>query len=205
MKTKTILLSLVFALTFNLGVFAQNERSVQVDTENSEIKWEGKKVTGAHDGLISLKTGSLELMGHSLSGGSFEIDMSSITVTDIENEKYNAKLVGHLKSDDFFGVESHPTAKLLIKSAKTVGHDHSHRKAKASHSYSVTADITIKGVTKEINFEADITQFTDGGMKATAEIVIDRTLFDIHYKSDKSLGDKMIYKDFTLNVNLSLK
>lgn len=205
MKVKSILLSLALTLIVNVAVMAQ-QRIVAVDEENSSIQWIGKKVTGAHDGHIKILEGSLELTNGMIKGGSFVIDMTSITVDDVENENYNAKLVNHLKSDDFFGVEQHPSASLLIKSAENTGMNRSADNGKLTQvdQYKITADISIKGVTKEITFDAEVMTLSDNSMKATSEIVIDRTEFDIHYGSDKNLGDKMIYKNFTLNVSLAL-
>ena len=75
--------------------------------------WKGYKVTGSHVGIITIKSGHLNFDKDILTGGSFEIDMSTITVTDLEGE-YKGKLEGHLKSDDFFGVEKFPTATLQL-------------------------------------------------------------------------------------------
>ena len=85
-----------------------------VDINNSTVKWTGKKVLGQHEGLVSIKSGELTIEKDMIKGGSFVIDMTSISCTDIVDKKSNQSLVGHLKSDDFFGVSSHPTARLLI-------------------------------------------------------------------------------------------
>ena len=64
----------------------------------------------------------------------------------------------------------------------------------------VTADVTIKGITKSITFVAEV----DKG-SASANIVIDRTDFDVRYGSGSffdNLGDKTIYDDFELVVSL---
>ena len=205
MQSKSILLSLVLALVFNFSLMAQ-QRIVAVDEENSSIQWVGKKVTGAHDGHIEILEGSLELTEGTITGGTFVMDMTSITVDDIENENYNAKLVKHLKDDDFFGVDQFPSASLLIKSAKKVTSNKSADNGKATQvdQYTITSDISIKGITKEVTFDAEVMYFNDNSMKATSEIIIDRTEFGIHYGSDKNLGDKMIYNNFTLNVSLAL-
>lgn len=127
-------------------------------------------------------------------GGSFEIDMQSIKNTDIENEEYNQKLVGHLKSDDFFGVEKYPKASFVIKEVDQ----------KNASKYHVKGDITIKGTTKSIEFPVEISMMDDKAV-ASASITIDRSEFDIRYGSGSffdGLGDKMIYDDFTLDVTL---
>ena len=85
----------------------------KVEVKDSNIEWEGEKVTGSHEGTIELKDGYFTMENGELKGGEFVMDMTSITVTDLEGED-KGKLEGHLKSDDFFGVNNHPTAKLVI-------------------------------------------------------------------------------------------
>ena len=114
--------------------------------------------------------------------------MTSITSTDLKGPPAN-KLLGHLKSDDFFGVETFPTAELDITKV-----------TKTDTGYNVTANLTIKGTSKPVTFDTVVTK--EG---ATAEIVIDRTEYGVKYGSGKffeNLGNKAIYDDFTLNVNL---
>ena len=129
-----------------------------------------------------------------LKGGEFVIDMTTITSTDLEGE-YQQKLNGHLKSADFFGVEKYPEAKFVIKNVKENG---------KNGRFTVTGDITIKETTKEINFDAQLVNSGEG-IVAVADIVIDRSEFDVRYGSGSffdNLGDKTIYDDFTLSVNL---
>ena len=116
--------------------------------------------------------------------------MTSITNNDLKNEGYNQKLVGHLKSDDFFGVEKFPTASFEV----TQSSKFSNGKA------TLTGDITIKGTTESISFDA-----VRAGNEYTAEIEIDRSKFDVRYGSKsffKDIGDKAIDDIFTLNVKL---
>jgi polyisoprenoid-binding protein YceI len=185
-KIKSIIvLAIILATT---GLFAQN---LTVDIEKSTLAWHGEKVTGEHDGMIELKEGWLSWNDDKLTGGEFIIDMSSITNTDLKDAEYNAKLVNHLKSDDFFGVEKFPTAKLEIKSSENF----SNSKAK------VKAHLTIKDITHPIEFEAQ----KDGNW-FMAEIVVDRSKYDVRYGSGSffdNLGDKMIYDDFTLTVKIA--
>lgn len=161
-----------------------------VNTEESSVLWTGKKVTGSHTGTINIKSGSLEFEKGKLSGGTITMDMTSIVCTDMGPDGAR-KLEGHLKSDDFFGVPNHPTAELVITGVA---------EGSANGGMNITADITIKGTTKSITFAADITE-----AGASAKIVIDRTDFDIRYGSGSffdNLGDKTIYDDFELVVDL---
>jgi len=186
MKTKILALAIIGILS-TYTVFSQK---VEVDTKASNVEWHGKKVGGKHDGNINLKSGSFELKDDKIASGNFVIDMTSITNNDLKNEGYNQKLVGHLKSDDFFGVEKFPTASFEV----TQSSKFSNGKA------TLTGDITIKGKTESISFDA-----VRAGNEYTAEIEIDRSKFDVRYGSKsffKDIGDKAIDDIFTLNVKL---
>ena len=99
-------ISKLFALLFVLALtaFTATEKK-QVDTEQSIINWVGYKVTGQHEGTITLREGTLEFNGDQLTGGNFVMDMTSINTTDLEGD-YKNKLDGHLKANDFFGVKN---------------------------------------------------------------------------------------------------
>lgn len=192
---KQLLIALsVVAIGLNAFAGNDNKSTMSVNSAESKVKWLGKKVTGEHFGNIQIAMGDLQFDGDKLTGGSFEIDMKSITNTDIENQEYNQKLVGHLKSDDFFGVEKFPTARFVITQVSQ----------KSDNKYHVTGDLTIKGITKSIEFPVEIS--LNGSIAtASASITVDRSNFDIRYGSGSffdDLGDKMIYDDFTLDVTL---
>jgi polyisoprenoid-binding protein YceI len=194
MKNRILLIAFsIVAIGFN-AMAADGKSTMSVNKEESKIEWLGKKVTGEHYGKIEMAYGDLEFDGEMLTGGSFEIDMTTITNEDLENAEYNQKLVGHLKSDDFFAVEKFPKAKFEIKKAE---HDKAGK-------YKITGDLTVKGITKSIEFPAQVTML-DNKATATASITIDRSEFDVRYGSGTffdNLGDKMIYDDFTLDVTL---
>lgn len=175
-------------------------KPVAIDTGASKLDWVGKKVTGQHNGTVALKSGEVELEGNSIKGGQFDIDMSSIKVLDLTDEKNNAKLTGHLKSDDFFGVEKHPTAKFKITSVKPV-------KGKKDANVEVTGDLTVKGQTNQITFPA-LVDVKDGKASAKGNISIDRTKYNVRYGSGKffdNLGDKMINDNFDIALDLKTK
>ena len=189
-KFKLILSSLIVALVV-LGTINVNAQTTStVDTKSSFIDWTGKKVVGAHSGTIKLKSGSLTFAEGKLTGGSFEIDMESMENTDMQGGGA-AKLMGHLKSDDFFGTATYPTSSLVITKVTPT-----------DKGYDVMGDLTIKGITKPISFSA-----TAGQYLANADITVDRTQYGIKYGSGSffdNLGDKAIDNDFSLKVNLVL-
>lgn len=171
--------------------------SVEVDTNESVITWKGYKVTGEHEGTIKVKRGDLEFTDGMLSGGTFLIDMPTIAVTDLQGGSA-AKLEGHLKSADFFGVDNFPTAMLAITKVVSRG---------TAGDYRVTADLTIKEITESIRFNTKVNE-EGGAYVATADLTIDRSDFDVRYGSGSfldNLGDRTIYDEFDLNVKLVTK
>ena len=164
-------------------------QSKKVDASKSTINWVGKKVTGQHSGTVNIQSGNLIFKGKKLTGGTFVVDMTSLTATDIKGE-YAAKLDGHLKADDFFGTDKYPTSKLVFKKIASKGNG----------VYTVTADLTIKDVTAPVKFD-----ITVKGDTATTTFKVDRTKYGIKYNSGnffENLGDKTINDDFELTVSL---
>lgn len=166
----------------------------KVSPEQSKLTWLAKKVTGEHSGTINVISGSLALDNKVLKGGSFELDTKTIAVTDLTDKETNAKLLGHLKSDDFFAVEKFGKATFNITSVQSTG----------AGTYDVKGKLTIKGITNEISFPATVKQ-EGNKVIANAKITVDRTKYDIKFRSKsffENLGDKTIYDDFELNVQL---
>jgi polyisoprenoid-binding protein YceI len=185
--------SFVLAVVVGSVAFATTPIEVEkkeVKTSESTVTWKGYKVTGSHYGTINLSEGALMFEGDKLTGGEFVVDMTSLISTDLEGES-KGKLEGHLKSDDFFGIENNPTSKLVFINVKATG----------KNSYQVTGDLTIKGKTNPITFDVSVY-----GNKATATMKVDRSKYDVKYGSGSffdNLGDKTIYDEFDLVVDLA--
>lgn len=174
---------------------AQSIYSAKLDA--SSVVWIGKKVTGEHTGEIALKMGELEMDGELIKSGKFEIDMKSITNTDLKQSNQSKKLVNHLKSDDFFAVEEYPTARFVVKGAKKLH----------GNTYQIKGDMTIKGITHPLVFTV-VLHKQEGEMHVEAKMVVDRAKYNVRYGSDSffsNLGNRMIYDDFDLNVKLILE
>ena len=186
MKAKNYLLLLI-TLFISSVIYAQ---SFKADTEKTELKWTGKKVGGQHVGHIKLKSGELTIKDGAIAKGNFVIDMKSITNDDLTDAGYNQKLVGHLKSDDFFGVEKYPEATLVIKEPATF----------VGNMANVKGELTVKGKTNPITFVV-----SKNGNTYTSTISVDRAKYDVRYGSGSffsNLGDKVIDDIFTLEVSL---
>lgn len=185
-------------LTFFSSFFAMTGQEIyNADTKESVIRWEGRKIVGGHWGDVFIKSGNLEFKNSKLSGGSFVIDMNSIVVLDLDEKSGKSKLEGHLRSDDFFSVDKHPTSEFVITNIKE----------KNNNKYEITGNLTIKGITHSIKFPATI-NIKNNRLEARAEFKIDRTKWDIRYGSGKffdNLGDKMIKDDIIFKVKLIAK
>jgi polyisoprenoid-binding protein YceI len=161
------------------------------------IQWIGTKIGGKHNGTIKIQNGRLNLVGDVLTTGDFDIDMNSIYVTDL-NGKEKDELEGHLKEGDFFETNKFPTGRFVITKAERVG-------AKEDNNYNIFGDLTLKGVTKPIQFPANVA-FKDSIVAAQSNVFsINRTEFGINYSSG-ILGvakDKLIHDDITLVVTMT--
>ena len=179
-----------FLLAVLLFGFTAIAQEFSVNTSESELKWTGKKVTGEHWGYIKLKDGTITIENDKITGGVFNIDMNSLNNKDLEDPEWNGKLIGHLKSDDFFSVDKFPVATLTIIESTPFKDGVSGVKGK----------LTIKGITHPVSFK---TKKSDNGFIAT--VTIDRTKYDVRYGSGKffdNLGDNMIYDDFVLDIKI---
>ncbi|MCB0348381.1 MAG: YceI family protein [Bdellovibrionales bacterium] len=170
--------------------------SLSVDTKASSVEWVGAKVTGSHTGQVPVTEGSIEVDKGAIQKAKVTVDLSKMTNKDLTGE-YHTKLLNHLKSDDFFAVSKHPTANIVINSAKKL----------SGKQYQFTGDLTIKGVTKPVSFKGDVTD-ANGTLKVNGNLSFDRTAYGIKYNSGKffqSLGDKLINDEVKLTFTMVAK
>lgn len=166
-----------------------------IDVDKSVLTWNGKKVTGEHGGPVKAEKGYLTLNGNKLTGGVVSIDLRTMTSTDLkDNKEYHDKLINHLKSDDFFSVAKHPVATFKITKVKQ----------SSGNTADVTGDLTIKGITNPVTFPVTV-NVSGNTLTATGKATINRAKYDIKYGSKSffdNLGDKVIYDDFTVDMNI---
>lgn len=173
------------------------DATYNLDTEVTKLEWVGKKVGGQHNGTVNFVSGNLIVANGVLTGGEFTVDMNSIVCLDLTDDS-NAKLVGHLKSADFFGVDSFPQAKMMITRVESI----------EGNSYKVTANLTIKNITNEVNFVTRVIQMGDEVLMAEASFNVDRTKYGIKFKSKSffsEFADNFIHDDMYFNVRLITK
>lgn len=164
-----------------------------VNPAESVVEWKGFKPTGQHNGTIAIKSGNLYMKDSTPVGGDFLLDMQSIKVLDIQDSVYNGKLKGHLRSADFFDVDNNPEATFVITQIV--------RSKESKTSYTLTGNLTIKGISKSISFPVDITTEGETFQGSTPEFTIDRAAYDIKFKSKKFFDD---LKDDFINDEIAL-
>ncbi len=183
------LLMIMFIMTsFDKPV---KEERYTVDTDRSKINWAAKKIGGGHTGTIQIDSGVLTYDGKSLTGGTFLINMSSITSD-------NLRVTNHLKSDDFFAVEKNPNSKFEITKVSAAG----------TGRVNITGNLTIKGISKPISFPAAIKYQNDLIVAVANGIRVDRTKYDMKFRSKTfflDIGDRAVDDEFELNINLLAK
>ena len=167
-----------------------SDASYTINPDQSIIVWTGREVTTSkHFGNIYFASGQFEVKSGLISSGEFVVDMTTIDNQDLPEER-RARLEAHLKSDDFFSVESHPTALLSILSSESV----------AEGKWLVSGELTIKTFTHPVVFE--MLNSNDGWK---ANLVFDRSKYEVKFRSGtffENLGDKLIYDDIELAINL---
>ena len=188
MKKQLLIFGFVTMLFMVFSAFEAANVSYTVDQSASKLKWTGYHLAKSYEhwGYVTVKSGSLTVDNGVLTAGEFVIDMNSISSEDVKDEKDNQKLVGHLKSDDFFAVQDHPEAKLVIKKSDTSG--------------KTTGDLTIRGITKEIEFQTKIKESTSDKVVAVADIKVDRTDFKVMY--GWKLENAILSNEFRMEVEI---
>ena len=173
----------------NDNVLQASDASYTINPDQSIIVWTGREVTTSkHFGNIYFASGQFEVKSGLISSGEFVVDMTTIDNQDLPEER-RGRLEAHLKSDDFFSVESHPTALLSILSSESL----------ADGKWLVSGELTIKTFTHPVEFE--MLNSNDGWK---ANLVFDRSKYEVKFRSGtffENLGDKLIYDDIELAIN----
>ena len=181
-----------------ISLFTASALAAKVDLAKSQVTWTGSKVVGStHSGNIKLKNADIQYKDKAPQSARIVIDMTSITCTDIEDPKWNKKLVGHLNSDDFFSVNKFKTAEFKADSI-----------LKASDKfYLLKGKMTIKGKTQDVSLKAEVIEDKSSHQIVKVDFNFDRTKYGIKYGSGSffsNLGDKMISDNVQMSVKLHI-
>lgn len=156
-----------------------------VDTLNSHIEWKGYKIVKSdntsHFGTIKFESGDVTANEGKLYGGKFVADMNSLQNVDLKDDaEQKAKLENHLKNKDFFEVEKFPTASFEITKVTPA--------ATGDYNTVLDGNLTIKGVTKPVQFNANVA-VKDGEVSiATEPKDINREDFGVKFQMPVANG-----------------
>lgn len=157
----------------SLSLHVGNDKYMMINTKESVVAWKGASLNGLNiqKGYVYLSKGELMIINGQLMGGTVEIDMN--TIEDKKHGRDN-KLVNHLKDPDFFNVEKFPFSTIVITKVASINGDDK----------KVTGNLTIKGITHPVTFPVKIAA-KGGIVEVNGKLIIDRTLWDVRYKSAK--------------------
>ena len=179
-----------------VDLISQQDTILALDLENSVIRWRGTEFRGMgkHEGIVRFKSGELHLRNGILTGGQFTIAMNSIEITDMpEHETVpRRRLTNHLKSKEFFYVDKFPTSKFIITKITS----------KSKYIYQMEGNLTLRGVTLPIEFEAYIPGLTDRIIQASANMILDRQNWGVSFVGNLTdmLVDDFIYLTVSLQT-----
>jgi polyisoprenoid-binding protein YceI len=205
-STKALIATVLILGSLTMMSFATEKSpsgpAFSLSNEKSTLSWKGMKPGGEHYGVIEVVDGKIDTDGGQVTGGSFTIDMNTIICQDLTNQGMNNKLVGHLKSKDFFHTEAYPKAFFTITKV-SAGQS---AEEGFSANYQVTGNLTVRGTTNEISFPAMITMDDNKVYAKTPQIELDRTEWNVNYQSKKIFSNlKDRYIDDTMIVSLDLR
>ena len=201
MPMNTFLITAALLLHTPVGATPEGgeEQRLNVNPTTSAVAWEGKKVTGSHNGDIQIESGYINTENGLITGATVIMDMTSINTTDIEGRSKQS-LDRHLKSDDFFGVDQFPKAQFELNSINPI-------RSTNGMNFAANGTVTIKGRTAEVSFPVKV-EMSEKGASISGEMVLDRSDFDVKCRSKSffdasELGDRLIYDDFTIGFKLN--
>jgi polyisoprenoid-binding protein YceI len=178
----------------SISLHVGNEKYFIIDTKESVVAWAGSSVHGKHTGYVYISKGELMIENGQLVGGIVEVDMSTIEGDDHRSDN---NLINHLKGPDFFDVKKFPFSTIAITRVASINVEDKE----------ITGSLTIKGITHPVTFPVKM-EVKDGIVKASGKLVIDRTKWDVRYKSGKffdNLKDQAIADSVEFNIKIVAK
>lgn len=170
-----------------------------IDVEKSVFNWTGRNAKYAHHGKINLKSGYIDWEDGKVTGGQFYLDMTTIKDEDLQDETMKEILESHLRSTDFFNVEEFPEAIFVIEQVRDI------QEKKGQANCEISGNLTIKDVSRNIEFPAMIVAMEDGSINGQAHFDIDRTLWNVRYGSERffeKLGMHLVNDNISLEIFL---
>ncbi len=166
------------------------ERAVVLNLDSSNVTWKGEMLgVFAHEGNVQIKEGTLSVAGDSITAGSFVIDLNTITPTDTNFNEAEGKttevLIGHLRSDDFFAVDSISTATFTVTSF---------------NGNVAMGKLNVRGVEGDENITDVVVSTANGMTTVTGKLVFDRQKYGVAWASP--MKDMVLSDNIEINVSL---
>ncbi|MDY3521372.1 YceI family protein [Riemerella anatipestifer] len=168
-----------------------------IDTATSKIEWKGYKVVKSdntsHFGDIKFESGEITVKDGKLESGKFVANMNTLANRDITDDaEQSAKLDGHLKNEDFFEVEKFPTSSFEITKVTEA--------AEGDYNTLLDGNLTIKGITKPVQFKANV-KVEEGKVSIKTEPTdIKREDFGVKFQMPVANG--VIKNEVTVHVSI---
>jgi len=201
-KTKDVIIGSAKTEAQNLSIATV----YKIKPNDCKVNWTGSKPTGKHMGYINASSGELSVRNNTIKSGTIILDMNSITCTDLEGDA-KTNIEAHLKGttedgkDDFFDVTKFPTSTFTITKITEIKND-------PNNNSLVYGNFTLKNITKEIGFKANINIDTSGLQVKTSDFSINRTDWGIKFMSKnfiEGLKNKYINDAIVLSIELDIR
>jgi len=176
---------------------------LQVDIQKSKAIWIGRNLVNQHYGTIKIARGELDIQDGALAGADLVFDMTTMKCNDIADPELNSLLIEHLTSEDFFDVRAHPSAEFVLTQATRKDEETPGRP-----NHLVSGNLTLKGITHEIEFPAFVGEIEKGTWVAQAYFDIDRTDWKVLYGSGRfyeKLGKHLVNDFITIQISVIAK
>lgn len=166
------------------------EKTMNINTENSVVMWTGEMMgMYAHEGTVNFTSGSIMVKGDEVTGGNFEVAMNSMVATD-ENFKpeegsTKEKLIAHLSGEEFFSVDSFPSAAFEITSVS---------------GNTAMGMLTVRGIQNEESVENIMVSSENGATTVTGTLTFDRKKYEVSF--DHPVQEMVLSDDIVLNIEL---
>ena len=175
------------------------DRSYQVDTNQSIIEWTGRNPTSTHFGSVKIAHGELAVEDGIITG-SCDIDMNSITNQSLEGDELQPVIIAHLKSDDFFLTKLFPLANFKIIRSTPVKEPFL-----TAPNHEINGTLELRGVKIMQDFMATVTKTPENNLAAEAHFDIDRTRWNIIYGSTRffeHLGMHLVFDLISIQIRI---
>jgi polyisoprenoid-binding protein YceI len=196
MRTSRVLIAFSLGLTLlvsGLVTAPAQAATYNVDKNHSEVGFKVRHLVSKVPGRFNTFEGTIEFDPANLAASSVDVKIDAGSI-DTGNDKRD----GHLRSADFFDVETYPS--ITFQGSKFV---------KTSDGYSVTGTLTLHGVAKEVTLP-----FTFGGELGDpwgntragfeASVTLDRKDYGIVWNKALDQGGVMLGDDVAVEIELSV-